>query len=160
MRTAAGVLLILVATLNLFAALFYLAVGAGGQLTAMAADQERRQGREPTPEKRRSAETLRRAPEQLGTTAGKLMAYGCLLAVTVGTSIAGAVCLFRQRSAPFVIASAVLLIIAEVIDGVLIKFGWGNAPGLLAAVFALIGARSIIVMSRPVDPTPPPTGVA
>lgn len=157
MRTAAGVLLIIVATLNLFASLFYFTVGVGGKLAAMATEQERRQGREPPPESQRSADAMRKAPQQLGTTGGKLMAFSLFMLVTVGTSIAGAVCLFRRRAAGFVIVSAALLIILEVLDVVLIKFGWGNVPGLIAAVFALIGARSIIVMSRPIDPAPPPS---
>ena len=160
MRTAAGVLLILVATLNLFASLFYFTVGGAGKLASMAEEQERRQGREPRPEGQRSADVLRKAPAQLGTTSGKLMGYSVLLLVTVGTSIAGAVCLFRRRAAGFVIASAALVLIAEVINAVLIKFGWGNVPGLLAGVFALLGARSIIVMSRAVDPLPPPSSGA
>ena len=155
MRTAAGVLLIIVATLNLFASLFYFTVGGAGKLASMAAEHERQRGHEARPEAEQNAEVLRQAPAQFGTTGGKLMAFGVYLLVTVGTSIAGAVCLFRRRAATFVIVSAALVILAEVISIVLVKFGWRNIPGLLASVFALIGARSIIVMSRPIDSAPP-----
>ena len=160
MRTAAGVILIIVAVINLFAAMFYFGLGGVGKLSEVAAEQARRDGRELAPESERSAEILKNAPGQLGTTGGKLMGFSAFLLVTVGTSIAGAVCLFRRRAAGFVIAAAVILLASELLGSLLIKFGWGNVPGLIAGIFALIGARSIVVMSRPIDPLPPPSAGA
>jgi hypothetical protein len=153
MRTAAGVLLIVVAVINLFASLFYFGVAGGPKLNAMVMEQARREGQEVPPASRRQAQVLEDAPRRLGTTAGALVSVGLFLLVTVGTSIAGAVCLFRQRAARFVIAAAALVVAAEGIDAVIIKFGWGNVPGLIAAVFAVLGARSIMV--RPIDLGPP-----
>lgn len=156
MRTAAGVILIVLAVINLFSSLFYFGLGGAGKLTAMAAEQSQREGYEVPPDRQRSAEMLQNAPRQLGTTASALLGLGVLLLVTVGTSIAAAVCLFRRRAVKFIVAAAVLALAAEVLDMVLVRFGWGNAPGLIATIFALLGARSIWMANRPMDVTPPP----
>ena len=158
MRTAAGVLLIIAALFNLFASLFYLGLGGAGKLSAMAAEQSRREGHEPPPEAEQNAERLNTVHKQLGTTGNRLMAFGAFLLVTVGTSIAGAVCLFRARAWQFVIVAAALALIAEVIGVILLKFGWTNIPGGVGAIFAVLGARQIRAMLRPAEPVPPPAG--
>jgi hypothetical protein len=160
MRTAAGVILIVLAVINLFSSLFYFGLGGAGKLTAMAAEQSQREGYDVPPESQRSAEVLKDAPRQLGTTASALLGLAVLMLVTVGTSIAAAVCLFRRRAAKFVVAAAALVVAAEVLNMVLVRFGWGNAPGLIAAIFAVLGARSISMANKPMDVAPPPAAGA
>ena len=70
------------------------------------------------------------------------------LLVTVGTSIAGAVCLFRSKGAKFIIVAAALAIGAEVIGTVIIGFGIGKILGLVGGVLGILGARQIMAKSR------------
>jgi hypothetical protein len=95
--------------------------------------------------------------------AGALMGFGVFLLVTVGTSIAGAVCLFRSKAAKFIIAASALAILAEVgssvIFGMMLGAGVGaaklalSAMGLLGGIFGLLGARQILAANAapPVD---------
>lgn len=148
MRIAAGVILIIAAVINLFAAFGYLAggamVGGAGKLQNMVAEESKKQGRELTEEQKRSFEQLDAASAKLGASAGALMGFGVFLFVTVGTSIAGAVCLFRSKAAKFIIVSAALAIGAEVIGSVIIGFGIGKILGLVGGILAILGARQIM----------------
>ena len=93
------------------------------------------------------------------------MGFGVFLLVTVGTSIAGAVCLFRSKAAKFIIAASALAILAEVgssvIFGTILGAGVGavklafSAMGLLGGIFGLLGARQILAANAaPIDAPP------
>jgi hypothetical protein len=173
MRVAAGVLLIIAAVINLFAGLVYLgggaAIGLGTKLNAVAAEQSRKEGRELTEaDKERFAE-LSEAKDKMGSTVVRaVMAYGLVLLVTVGTSITGAVFLFRRRSHRFIIVAAALSLAAEVLGCVVIgviaggTIGFGkvllSACGILGGVLALFGARQIAAGAAP--PAAPPDAAA
>lgn len=160
MRVAAGVILIIAAVINLFAAIGYLTLGGVGKLGAMVAEQQKKNGQELTPEGKESFAKLDEATKKLGASGGALMGVGVFLFVTVGTSIAGAVCLFRRKAAKFIIVSAVLAIAAEIAASTVFGFGAGKVLGLLGGVLALLGARSIMAASTAPPESPPPVAAA
>jgi len=178
MRVAAGVLLIIAAVINLFAGIFYVAggavVGGASKFTAMAEEQQRKKGRDLTDEQKEQFAQLNQAQKQaetdpkVGRAVRAMMAYGSFLLVTVGTSIAGAVCLFRRRAVKVIVATAVVLLVAEVVGCVTIGILLGrtalvtkvlfSALGILGGIFALLGARQVSLSNAPpVDDMPMPT---
>ena len=181
MRVAAGVLLIIAAVINLFAGLFYLgggaAVGSLDKLAAMAEEQQRKQGTL-TEAQKQQYEDMQHArgnmtAEQrakMDTAARVAMAYGLFMLVTAGTSIAGAVCLFRRRAVKFIVVAAALALAVEVIGCVVVGVVLGaalgatkllfSAIGIIAGILALAGARQIaIANAAPLD-APPMTPAA
>ena len=162
MRIAAGVLLIVVALIDLVGGLGYVVGGGvaaiaakrGGDSLTQAYDVEaRKQGKEMSPaEKADAAKVLGAAT----TSAGLLAGFGAFLLVVVGLSIAGAVQLFRSKGARFVMVAAALVVVAEIIGAVIWGFGYRNVPGLVAAVFAVLGARSMMTPKPAVEPTSAP----
>src|SRR5262245_31523385 len=169
MRVAAGVILIIAAVMNLFAAFGYLAGGAlmggGSKLTAMVEEQSKQQGRELTEEQKQSFAQLNEMSGKMGGSAGALAAFGAFLLVTVGTSIAGAVCLFRRKAPKFIIIASALAIAAEVLSAVVVgavlgvALGVGklifSAIGLLGGIFGIVGARQIAAGVAPAAAPPP-----
>jgi hypothetical protein len=169
MRVAAGVILIIAAVMNLFAAFGYLAsgalVGGAGKLTTMAEEQSRKQGRELTEEQKASFAQLNDASGKMKNVAGPLMGFGVFLLVTVGTSIAGAVCLFRRKAVKFIMVAGGLAIGAEVLSMVVVgavlglPIGFGkvifSSLGLVGGVLGILGARQITAMSAEPAAAPP-----
>jgi uncharacterized protein YbjQ (UPF0145 family) len=152
--------LIIAAAINLFAAIGYLGVGAlaggAGKLSSMVAEESKKQGRELTDDQKKAFADMDTATKTLGASAGALMGLSVFLFVTVGTSIAGAVCLFRGKAAKFIIASCALALLAEVIGIVVVKFGAGNVLGLLGGILGIIGARQIMGKPAGGAAAPPP----
>jgi hypothetical protein len=181
MRVAAGVLLIIAAVINLFAGLFYLGggavVGSMDKLATMAEEAQKQQGRELTEEQKNQFAELRDAnakmdPAQrakMDTAARVAMAYGLFVLVTAGTSIAGAVCLFRRRGVKFIVVAAVLALLVEVIGCVVAAVILGaavgatkllfSAVGIIAGILALVGARQISIANAAPAELPPPMAV-
>jgi hypothetical protein len=169
MRVAAGVILIIAGVMNLFAALGYLAsgalVGGAGKLTTMAEEQSRKQGRELTEEQKASFAQLNDTSSKMKNVAGPLMGFGVFLLVTVGTSIAGAVSLFRRKAVKFVMVAAGLAIAAEVLSMVVVgavlhlPIGFGkvlfSSFGLVGGILGILGARQIAAMSAEPAVAPP-----
>jgi hypothetical protein len=169
MRVAAGVILIIAGVMNLFAALGYLAggalVGGAGKLTTMAEEQSRKQGRELTDEQKASFAQLNDTSSKMKKAAGPLMGFGVFLLVTVGTSIAGAVSLFRRKAVKFVMVAAGLAIAAEVLSMVVVgavlglPIGFGkvlfSSFGLVGGILGILGARQIAAMSAEPAVAPP-----
>lgn len=143
MRVAAGVVLIIAAVLNLFASFGYLAsgalVGGAGKLTTMAEEESKKQGRELTEEQKASFAQLNDASSKMKNVAGPLMGFGVFLLVTVGTSIAGAVCLFRRRAVKFIIIASGLAIGAEVLSMVIVGAVLGVPIGFAKVLFSSLG---------------------
>ena len=180
MRVAAGVLLIIAAVINLFAGILYVGggamVGGANKFTAMAAEAQRKKGRDLTDEQKEQFAQLNEAQRQTETdpkaarVVRAMMGYGSFLLVTVGTSIAGAVCLFRRRAPKVIVATAVVLLLAEalgcVVAGVLLGRTalvmklFSSALGILGGILALVGARQVsLANERPVDDMPAPTAM-
>jgi hypothetical protein len=155
MRIAGGVFLILVAVLNLGAGITYLTGGAlaggAGKLASLsqaaAEENARKAGREMTAEEKAQVAQSKAPMEQISAEAapkaGMFLGLGAFLLITVGTSIAGAVQLFRRKGAMFVMVAAVLVLVAEILGAVVSRFGVLNVFGIVAAVLAFLGARSI-----------------
>ena len=146
MRVAAGVLLIIAAVINLFAALGYLGGGAAtsslsgvsesaieATLLEAAADGEM------TDEQRRQAEEVAGKMKGAG---GMLMAMGVFLLVSVGILIAGAVFLFQSKQPKFAMAAGIMALVGEGLGMALTSFGVMNLIGLVAGVLTIIAARS------------------
>jgi hypothetical protein len=157
MRIAAGIVLIIAAIINIVAALGYLGGGAlssaggGSALSKALAEESRKSGTQLTAEQNAAMAKLQQATEN-GPSGTALMGFGVFLVVTVVTSIAGAVCLFRGKAAKFIIVAALLAAGAE-IGGILItRFGAANVAGLLGAALALISVRSIMAKAEAVAP--------
>ena len=162
MRVAAGVLLIVVALIDLFAGLGYVVAGGaagftgktGSSLMTQAYDEEaRRRGKEMSAAQKAEATKVLNT---ISASAGLIAGFGAFLLVVVGISIAGAVQLFRGKGAKFVMVAAALVVVAEIIGAVILGFGFRNVPGLVAAVFALVGARSMMTPKLAVAPTGSP----
>jgi hypothetical protein len=170
MRVAAGVILILAAVVNLFGALGYFAsgavVGGAGKLTTALEEESRKQGRELTEEQKASFAQLNDASGKMKNVAGPLMGFGVFLFVTAGTSIAGAVCLFRRKAVKFIMVACGLAIAAEVLSGVIVgavvgvPIGFGkvitSSLGLLGGILGIVAARQIAAMSAAPAAAPPP----
>jgi len=173
MRVAGGVILIISAVINLFAALGYFAIGGTAKLAAggsgvfekAVADAQKQQGREMTAQDKEAMAQLDAAAGKASAGAGALMGFGVFLLVTVGTSIAGAVCLFRSKAAKFIIAASALAILAEVMSsvifGMMLGAGVGaaklafSAMGLLGGIFGFLGARQILAANAAPVAAPP-----
>jgi len=155
MRIAAGIILIIAAVINIVAALGYLGGGAlssaGGASALSEALQKEAAKSGQTAETSAAMAKLQAATDNAPS--GKaLMAFGGFLVVTVVTSIAGAVCLFRGKGAKFIIVAALLAAGAEIGGIVLLRFGAANIAGLLGAVLALVSARSIMAKTAAAAP--------
>jgi hypothetical protein len=141
MRTAAGVLLIIVAVLNLLASLGYL---AGGALTTGASDiamyAEQQACEEMTAEQKEAVEKMQDA---VGGSGIGFLAFGVLLLVSVGVFIAGAVFLFKNVKPQFIMIAGVMAIAIEVIGSLITSFGVMNILGLVAGIMAIIAAKSM-----------------
>jgi hypothetical protein len=167
------VILIIAAVINLFAAIGYLAsgalVGGAGKLTDMATEESKKQGRELTEDQKQQFAQIKEASGKMGGSAGALMGFGVFLFVTVGTSIAGAVCLFRRKAATFIIIAAALAIGAEVLSAVVVgvvlglPLGFGkilfSALPVVGAILAIVGARQITAANA-MAAAPPPSVAA
>jgi hypothetical protein len=162
MRVAAGVILILVAIIDLFAGIGYVTIGAvaanADKVEKAVERRMREKGKSFTTDERRSLDkfdtTEKTKVEKAG---GGLLLFGVFLLVTVGTSIAAAVLLFMQRRPAFIIVAGSMAILGEVIGILLIKFGVSNVFGLVGGLFAIIAATGIMNANR-VPPTAGATG--
>jgi hypothetical protein len=165
MRVAAGVLLIIAAVMNFFAGIFYLgggaAVGSMDKLATMAEQAQEKQGKQLTEQQKQQFEEMHEARRKMSpaerakmdSVSRIAMAYGLFLLVTVGTSIAGAVCLFRRRAVKFIVVAAALALVAEVVSCVVVAAFLGAAVGatkvlfssvgIIAGILGILGARQI-----------------
>lgn len=150
MRIAAGVLLILVAILNLIAAMAFTAGGAAGAATIEAAtelqqsniDTLKKAGAKPE-EIEKAQKALDEIKGQGDKSMGGFMGWGIFLFVLCGLQIAGAVVLFRSKAAKFALVVGALTIVGE-LGGTLgmgVPFGAMNIFGIVTGVLALLSAK-------------------
>jgi hypothetical protein len=141
MRTAAGVILIIAAVFNLFAGLGYLGSGAAvtglGQ-AAIYAEQE--SGQQMTAEQKAAIDKVQ---DEVGGSGMGLMAFGIYLLVSVGILIAGAVFLFQNKKAKFILIAGGMAILAEVIGILITTFGLTNIIGIVGGILAILAAKAM-----------------
>ena len=145
MRTASGVLLIIVAVIFLFASLGYL---VGGALTTgfsqfapeIAEDAAKDDNKELTDQEKREAEEFQAIGTAVG---GGLLAFGLFLLVSVGILIAGAVFLFQGRKPGFIYTAGLLAILGPVIGYFITGFDVVKVFEITAGIMAIISARMI-----------------
>lgn len=139
MRIAAGVLIIIAATLDLFGSFGYLLVGGASSAVGQASSQAARG--------ELTEEDAKKAAEELATGAKKAgamwTAYGAFLLVLAGMGIATGVVLFREKAAMFAIVTGALQVAADGISVV----SWGhvgitNLLGFAAGALAILAAMS------------------
>jgi hypothetical protein len=145
MRVAAGIVLILAAVINLFAALGFIAGGGvmslagSGTINKILEDTAKKEGRELSPEqKAQMAEMRAHAGEIKG-----LVAYGFLLLGAAVMAIVGAVSLFQGKRRKLIVAAAIVLALAEIAGTFVTGFGFLNVVGLAGALLAFLGARAV-----------------
>ena len=152
MRTAAGVILIIAAVLNLMASLGYLA--GGGAATALGSSSmtevmnvaQQQNGTEMTAEQKANMDEIQDKAEGAGM---GLMAFGVFLLVSVGILITGAVFLFKNTKPQFIMIAGGMAILAEVIGSLITSFGVMNILGLVGGIMAIIAAKGMGAGSAP-----------
>ena len=154
MRTAAGVILIIAAVFNLVASLGYLAGGAatsaiGSGMSEVATQMQTETGSQMTAEQKAQMEKFQ---DEVGGSGIGFMAFGVFLLVSVGILIAGAVFLFQNKKAQFIMIAGGMAILAEVIGILITKFGVTNIIGLVGGIMAILAAKSMGT-----GPAPEPT---
>jgi len=159
MRTAAGVLLIIAAVLNLMASFGYLA--GGGLATAVSSEgmtdvmnvAQQQSGSEMSAEQKaevaKAREQVDEARNKAGSAGMGLMAFGVFLLVSVGILIAGAVFLFKNQKAQFIMVAGGMAIAAEAIGSMISSFGVMNIIGLVGGIMAIIAAKGMAGGSAP-----------
>ena len=143
MNIAAGVLLIIASIFNFVGGCTYVVgggavagiseVGSKGHEIALASDPNYADYADPDMESTFNAGKA---------TGAGLMFWGFALLVIACIMIGGAVCSFCKKAKGFVMATAILAILAEVVGVSLTVFGPSNFIGLLAGIFTFIGLRS------------------
>jgi len=141
MRTAAGVILIIAAVFNLLASFGYLAGGAATtSLSSVATYAEQNGGQQMTAEQK---EAISKAQDEVGGAGMGFMAFGVFLLVSVGILIAGAVFLFKNTNAKFIMVAGGMAILAEVIGILITTFGVTNLVGLVGGIMAVLAAKGM-----------------
>lgn len=151
MRTAAGVILIIAAVLNLMASLGYLAGGAattaiGTGMTEVAVIAQQESGNQMTAEQQADLDKIQ---DEMGGTGIGFMAFGVFLLVSVGILIAGAVFLFKNTKPQFIMIAGGMAILAEVIGSLISSFGVMNILGLVGGILAILAAKGMGAGSAP-----------
>ena len=152
MRIFAGVLIIVVAVLDLFGSLGYLGVGAFtrgvGQVGDKAADAAAKD--DPSVDR----EKAKAAADKIETAGIKFQLQGLFLLAMGGMGIAAGVMLFRAKAASFVLLVGVLQIVADGISCALLQHvGVTNivamAVGALVILTALTYPRPAEIANQP-----------
>lgn len=145
MKITAGVILILVAVLNLFAAMGYMLGGALGTNVASLTEHVVESTEHDLDEA--EIEEMRTGLEEIDdmNLAGSLfMIFGVLLLASVGVLIAAAVFLFKGSKAGFILVAGAYAIVLELSGvGVTKDLGVTNMIGLVGGVLAIIAALQI-----------------
>jgi hypothetical protein len=145
MRIAGGVLIIIVAVMDLLAGVGYAGFGAVVGVGATAAAKAAKEHGDADAQK--SIEKGEKAGQIAG---GMLAAFGFYLLALCGLGIACAVVLFMKKAATFALIVAILQLIAEGIGCFIFSsIGITNIFSIIAAIFVIIGALSYLGKSSP-----------
>jgi len=168
MRVAAGVLILVVAVLNLLGGCGY-AVGGGmiggsaGVLENMAESEFLKEAAEQSEDPNAAADLakFRQGAPGLKASGGKLMLWGVFLLVLAGLQIAAGVQLFRAKGAGLIKTAAGLEIVSDVVTVAWFGTFIMAAVGLVAAIMAFTSVKEFSADPAPVaapapDPAPDP----
>lgn len=137
--------MIIMAVVNLFGGFAYTlgggVMGAGGGFVEQAAQQAAME--EEDEASRQAAETAGEAAGAAKSLGGMLMFFGIFVLVLGGLEIAAGVLLFMSKSAMFVNITAALQVVASLISMGAMAIGIFNVFGIIVAVLAFLGARSL-----------------
>ena len=81
--------------------------------------------------------------DEVGGSGIGFMAFGVFLLVSVGILIAGAVFLFQNKKAQFIMIAGGIAVLAEVLGSLMSSFGVTNIIGLVGGVMAILAAKSM-----------------
>lgn len=141
MRIAAGVILIIAAIFNIGAGTLYM--GAGGATTYVAANSDEINSSLSNGTGGTVTVIDDQASTDMMTGGGLMAAFGIFVLISVGILIAGAVFLFMNKKAGFVIAAGIMALIVEGGGMAYAGFGVTNLFGLIGGILAIIAARSM-----------------
>ena len=97
----------------------------------------------------KAREQVDEARNKAGSAGMGLMAFGVFLLVSVGILIAGAVFLFKNQKAQFIMVAGGMAIAAEAIGSMISSFGVMNIIGLVGGIMAIIAAKGMAGGSAP-----------
>lgn len=145
MRTAAGVLLIVTAVINLGAGVSYGflggmagALGSVGEQVSSSAEEEAT-----TEEESEAASQAKEASGLVKMFGGAIVVFGIALLALAGCEIAAAVFLFSAKKAMFIMVVAGIEIAASLLTGIQVG-GWiFPGVGIVSAVLAILAAQEI-----------------
>ena len=139
MRIAGGVLIIVVAVMNLIGGCAYI---AGGALVGAAGEVGQAVGEAGGDEA--GADKVRKEGEKVADKGGKAVMFGYFKLALAGLEIAAGVVLFMGTAAMLAKVTASLEIVNVAIGGTLF-FGFGifSVVGIVAAILAFVGAQAI-----------------
>lgn len=147
MRIAAGVLIIVVAALDLFGSLGYLGIGSVATTAGRAGEDLIEGVAQGDP----AAGEAREVAKKAQATGGKWTMFGLFLLAMSGLGIACGVVLFREKAAIFVMIVGGLQIVADIIGCAM----WSHVG--VTNIFALaVGAFVIFVGSTYLPKSTPP----
>ncbi|MGF1613005.1 MAG: hypothetical protein ACFCVA_03585 [Gammaproteobacteria bacterium] len=150
MRTVAAGALLIAACVNLYASAGYLlggllmagvSVGAGSLGSEIIGELASQQGQAGVSEFSAGIDQMAGSAMIAG---GALVFFGVFLLVACGMMLAGAVFLLRGMRPKFVVAAAVVALVAEVSGILIASFSITNLVGLLAGVLALLAAKPLV----------------
>lgn len=161
MRVVAGGVLLIAACVNWYASAGYLlggllmagvSVGAGSLGGEIIGELASQQGQAVVSEFSAGIDQMAGPAMMVG---GGLVFFGVFLLVACGLMLAGAIFLLRGRRPKFVVAAAVVALVAEVSGILIASFGMTNLVGLLAGVLALLAAKQLLADDQAERPDPP-----
>ncbi len=157
MRVAAGVLILVVAVMNLMGGCSYTVggglIGGAGHLVEEAGKEAAKESEDPNAAA--DLAKLSEGADQAKAAGGTLLLWGVFLLVLAGLQIAAGVQLFRAKGAGLIKAAAGLEILSDVVTIAWFGTFIMAALGLVAAVMAIVSAKEISADPAPVaEPAP------
>ena len=109
-------------------------------MSQVATQMEKESGSQMTAEQKAQMEKFQ---DEVGGSGIGFMAFGVFLLVSVGILIAGAVFLFQNKKAQFIMIAGGIAVLAEVLGSLMSSFGVTNIIGLVGGVMAILAAKSM-----------------
>ena len=163
MRVAAGVLILVVAVMNLVGGCGYTVGGGlmgGGAGMLEEAAGELSKAAEESGDVEAAAELGAFDGSEAKSTGGKLMLWGVLLLILAGLQIAAGVQLFRAKGAVLIYIAAGLEILGDGVTMYLAETYLWAGLGLIAAIMAILSAKEFSAVPAPVAAPVPEAGNA
>jgi len=150
MRILAGVLLIVIAVLDVVSSAGYLLGGALASSAGKVGDEVVKADKDKNVDAQKAMEVT----DKVKTQGTKASLIGLMLLVLTGLGIAAAVCLFRTKAAAFVMLTGILQIAAEAISCAFLNVAPGvyNYFGIAVGVIAIVAGLTYPKASAPAAP--------